>query len=204
MMVIENLSKVLSFPGAYRLFSRMVSGNVWEVYLTEYVKPAAGEKVLDIGCGPGDVLNYLPKVDYTGVDISPEYIDSARKRFGNRGRFLCSDVGLLTIEREHGTFDLAIATGVLHHLDDGRAAKLLELARLALKPGGRFISYDGCYLPDQSKIARWLLGKDRGQFVRVREDYLRLASASFCRVEPHLRHDLLRIPYSHLIMRCSN
>jgi len=202
--MIESFSKLLSFPAAYRLFSRVVSGNVWEVYMAEYVRPAPGEKLLDIGCGPGDVLYHLPRLNYTGVDISPEYIEAAKRRFGERGRFLCSDVALVTLEREYGTFDLAIATGVLHHLDNERAAKLLELARLALKPGGRFISYDGCYVPEQSKIARYLLSKDRGQFVRRRDEYLRLAAASFTHVEPHLRHDLLRIPYTHLIMRCSN
>ena len=50
----------------------------------------------------------------------------------------------------------------------------------------------------------WLLARDRGKFVRTREDYLRLASAHFVKVETHLRHDLLRLPYTHLTMRCFN
>jgi SAM-dependent methyltransferase len=97
-----------------------------------------------------------------------------------------------------------LATGVLHHLDNERAAKLFELARTALRPDGRLITYDGCYVPEQSKAVRWVLSKDRGKFVRKREEYLRLASASFSKIEPHIRHDLLRIPYTHLIMCCSN
>jgi hypothetical protein len=36
----------------------------------------------------------------------------------------------------------------------------------------------------------------------AREDSLRLALARFSKVKPHLRHDLLRVPYTHLIMRC--
>jgi hypothetical protein len=51
-------------------------------------------------------------------------------------------------------------------------------------------------------MVRWLLAKDRGKFVRTREEYLRLALARFSKVESHVRHDLLRIPYTHLIMRC--
>ena len=182
----------------------MVSGeSSWKTYLAEYVKPAPGDKILDIGCGPADVLNYLPGVNYTGLDISPEYINSAKKRFGARGRFCCGDMGLAAIEGEQGTFDLVLATGVIHHLDDAQAAKLFDLARLALRPTGRLVTFDGCQVPQQSRIARWLLAKDRGKFVRPREEYMRLALARFSKVEPHLRHDLLRVPYTHLIMRCS-
>jgi SAM-dependent methyltransferase len=205
MKIIGKLSTILSLPAGYRLFGWMVGGrSAWRTYLAEYVKPAPGNKILDIGCGPADVLNYLPAVNYTGLDISPEYICSAKKRFGSRGRFFCSDVGLATIEEEQGTFDLVLAIGVIHHLDDAQAAKLFDLARLALRPTGRLVTYDGCYVPDQSKIARWFLSHDRGNFIRARAEYLRLASARFPKVESHLRHDLLRVPYTHLIMRCFN
>jgi hypothetical protein len=81
---------------------------------------------------------------------------------------------------------------------------MFDLVRRALRPHGRLVPFDGCYVPGQSPIARWFLGKDRGRFVRTREEYARLASATFGNVELNLRHDLLRIPYTHLIMRCSN
>jgi SAM-dependent methyltransferase len=205
MNTIEKLSSLLNLPSGYRLFRRTVGGeSAWKTYLAEYVKPAPSDKILDIGCGPADVLNYLPAVNYTGLDISPEYIRSAKERFGSRGRFVCGDVGLATIEGEQGTFDLVLATGVIHHLDDAQAAKLFDLARRALRPTGRLVTFDGCYVTEQSRIARWLLANDRGKFVRSREEYLRLASARFSKTEPHVRHDLLRMPYTHLIMRCSD
>jgi len=205
MKIIEQLSSVLSVPAGYRLFWRLVGGeSSCKIYLSEYVKPVPGEKILDLGCGPADVLHYLPAVNYTGLDISPEYIGSAKKRFGSRGRFLCGDASLAVFQEERGTFDLVLAIGVIHHLNDVQAAGLFDLARRALRPAGRLITYDGCYLPQQSRVARRLLASDRGKFVRARDDYLRLASAHFAQVEPNLRHDLLRVPYTHLIMRCSN
>ena len=205
MKIIGNLSKVLSLPASYQLFQQMVGAeSARKTYLTEYVKPASGDKILDIGCGPADILNYLPAVNYTGLDISPEYINSAKQRFGTKGRFCCGDVGQATIEGEQGTFDLVITIGVIHHLDDAQAAKLFDLARLALSPTGRLITYDGCYVPEQSQVARWMLAKDRGKFVRTREEYLRLALTRFSKVKPQLRDDLLRVPYTHLIMCCSN
>jgi SAM-dependent methyltransferase len=203
MRTLGRLSSILNFAAGYRLFGQIVRGNACSIYLAEYVKPAPGEKILDIGCGPGDILNYLPDVDYTGFDISPEYIAAAKKRFSNRGRFYCDDVGLVDGERERGTFNLVMATGIVHHLDDRQAVRLFDLARAALRPEGRLVTFDGCYEPGQSSIARWLLDKDRGKFVRTRVEYLRLASAHFPKVEAHIRHDLLRIPYTHLIMCCS-
>jgi len=203
MKIIGRISTILGFPACYRIFQRIVGAeSSRRTYLLEHVKPAPGDKILDIGCGPADILDYLPDTNYTGLDISPEYISAAKQRFGSRGRFYCGDVGLAAIEGEQGSFDLVLAVGVIHHLDDTQAARLFALARRALRPNGRLVTYDGCYVPQQSSIARWMLSKDRGKFIRTREEYLRLASMHFSKVEPCLRHDLLRIPYTHLIMRC--
>jgi SAM-dependent methyltransferase len=203
--IFDGLSQILRLPSGYRLFQQMVGADhSRQVYLGNYAKPVAGEKILDIGCGPADILNYLPAVNYTGLDLSPEYINSATAQFGDKGRFCCGDVGLATIDGEHGTFDLVMSIGVLHHLDNAQADKLLDLARRALRPGGRLVTYDGCYVPDQSRIARWMLSRDRGKFIRAPEEYQRLAAAHFSKVDASLRNDLLRIPYNHIIMSCSN
>ncbi len=205
MSLVEQFSQILRAPGVYSAFRRAIgTERSWRVYLNEYVRPATEEKVLDIGCGPADVLQYLPEVDYTGVDISAEYIESAKKKFGKGRRFLCADASSFSLNGEQGTFDLVLATGVIHHLTDDEAGRLFHFARLALRPGGRFVTFDGCYVPKQSSIARWVLSNDRGKFVRARVEYERLASAAFPKVEGYLRHDLLRIPYTHLIMRCRN
>lgn len=172
--------------------------------MADYAKPAPKDKILDIGCGPADILDCLPEVDYTGLDISPEYISSAKERFGSRGRFCCGDVGLAAIEGEQGSFDLVMAIGVIHHLNDAQAGKLFELSRRVLRPGGRLVTFDGCYATKQSRIARWMLAHDHGKFVRTQDEYLRLASLHFPKVETFPRNDLLRIPYAHLILRCSS
>lgn len=203
MKILDLFTTVFDVPAAYQAFQNMVGKNYHARLLAEHANSTPGEKVLDIGCGPGHILASLAGANYTGFDISQEYIEAAQKRFGSRGRFWCSDVGLAAIEQERGTFHLALAIGVLHHLDDERAATLFELARLALRPDGRLVTSDGCFVPEQSRIARWALEKDRGKFVRSQEEYVRLAAVCFPRVEACVRHDLLRIPYTHLIMRCS-
>lgn len=56
------------------------------------------------------------------------------------------------------------------------------------------MTFDGCFVPDQSRLARWVLRQDRGKFVRQRHEYERLAATSFSKLDTHVRHDLLRIP----------
>ena len=60
-------------------------GSAWKTYLDEYVKPAPKDKILDIGCGPADILQYLPVVTTTGLDISPEYILLRQRNASDRG-----------------------------------------------------------------------------------------------------------------------
>jgi len=193
---------LLFHPAIYRLFQAAVAGDIHDRFIAEYVRPHPGHKVFDLGCGTGEILAHLPEVDFLGFDISESYISAARARYGNRGRFVCGDVGLTTIDEEASTFDIALANGVVHHLDDPTAIKLFELAAKALKPGGRLITFDGCYTPEQNRRSRWVVSRDRGAHVREVEHYLKLASSVFPVVKPAIRHDLIRIPYTHLIMEC--
>jgi SAM-dependent methyltransferase len=193
---------LLSHPRVYSLFRRLVGRDTARtVYAREHLRLEPGQRVLDLGCGPGDILGFLPAVRYIGYDISPEYIERARQRFGERGEFHCRAVDE-SLPVPAGGFDVVIAHGLLHHLDDGGARALFRVARRALKPGGRLVTFDGCYTPDQSALARFILSRDRGKHVRTREAYERLARAEFGDVRSFVRHDLIRIPYTHIIMEC--
>jgi hypothetical protein len=96
-----------------------------------------------------------------------------------------------------------IAIGVLHHLNDADATRLLTLGRSALRPGGRLVTMDPCYTAHQSRIAQFVISHDRGRNVRDDERYGHLANRVFPRVETHVRGDLSRIPYTHLVMECT-
>lgn len=201
---MNQLKVVLARPWAYRLFARMIGARrLRGTYAHQFIRPWPGARVLDLGCGPADVLDALPDVEYVGVDISPDYIRAAKGRYGSRGEFVCASAVDYVVTRA-GSFDIVLANGVLHHLDDREADGLLRVAKEALKPQGRFVSLDGCYTPMQSRFARWMLNNDRGRFVRREGDYTRLAAAHFPTVEAHITHRLLNIPYTHIIMVCSS
>lgn len=198
-----DLRRFLARPGFYRLFRNLLFGKRGrQVLLDEFIRAKAGDRLIDIGCGPGVMLDDLPEVDYVGIDIEERYITRARRLYGRRGRFLLGTAGLDGIDLR-GDRDIALAIGVLHHLTDDEARGLLAAARKALRAGGRLITFDNCYTPDQSRFARLVIDLDRGQFVRTREAYEGLIAEVFPRRRVVVRHDLLRIPYTHIICEAS-
>lgn len=200
--LLSALRTILFLPAAYNLLQNLLGGKKGRCHiLNEYICAKDGDHILDIGCGTAEILAGLPDVRYFGFDSSQKYIEAATAKFGEKGNFRCEDVNsanLMGLPK----FDIVLALGVLHHLDDGGAAKLLGLAKSALKNNGRVITVDPCLVAGQSKIARFIINRDRGKFVRNLEGYLDLVRPVFAQVDHVIRHDLIRIPYTHLILEC--
>ena len=200
--MIEYIRPILDRPFFYEFYHSLIGANHRSrVLVAEYIRPKPHDRILDIGCGPGNMLPFLPQCEYLGVDANPAYIASAQRRYGNRGEFVCERVSHHSVQ-QFGAFDVVLALGLIHHLEDSEAKDLFRIGYTALKPGGRMITNDGCYTVGQSVAKRFLLSRDRGQFVRTQEQYAELAHSWFQEVKPHLREDVLRIPYTHLIMEC--
>jgi hypothetical protein len=63
------------------------------------------------------------------------------------------------------------------------------------------ITFDGAYEDRQNFVAKLLAKNDRGKFVRTKEQYLKFIEMAFKVQQADLRHDLLRVPYTHLLTR---
>jgi len=201
--ITTGLRSILSVPAVYETFQRLLGSPAAQRDLVaNYIRPHPGEALLDIGCGPGNLLRSLPDdLRYVGFDPNESYVKSAAERYGTRGSFFAGgidDADPATL----GTFDIVMAKSVLHHVDDRQAAEVFDVAARVLRPGGRVITLDNVYVDGQSRIARFLISRDRGQNVRTREGYEQLARARFSTVETHIRHDRLRVPYTHIILTC--
>ena len=200
-MPLRLIYRALGVPVVYRAWGRLVGGNDRGRFAREYVRAKEGQRVLDIGCGPADIVQYLPKVDYTGFDSNPDYIATATRNYGDRGRFYCQRVSEESLAANEG-YDIVLAVGVLHHLDDAEAEHLFRLAHAALVPGGRLVTLDGVLVKGQNPIAKLVISRDRGEHVRDERGYRRIAERVFSTITATVRHDLLMIPYSHLILEC--
>src|SRR5205085_8282384 len=112
-------------------------------------------RILDIGCGPGALLSCLPAAaHYVGFDRNSACIERARRTHGGRGEFVCDDVANF-FRQVLEPSDIAVAIGIFHHLDDDLASKMLTATATALRPGGRLITVDPCFHPDQPALQRW-------------------------------------------------
>jgi 2-polyprenyl-3-methyl-5-hydroxy-6-metoxy-1,4-benzoquinol methylase len=103
-------------------------------------------------------------MNYHELDQSQEYIDEAIARYPQRGTFRYAMAEEATLQGEP-SYDLVLAAGVLHHLDDKEVLKLLGMAKSALKYGGRLVTIDPCFDKEKNPIARLLVSKDRGHNV---------------------------------------
>ena len=193
---------ILEFSFVYNLFQDLLGAKVARTrYVKEFIRPFDGAKILDIGCGTSAILDYLPEnVQYFGFDFNAKYIAYAKKKYGNRGNFMCVRVNESCIEDRN--FDIVLANAILHHLDDCEAERLIATAFSHLKKGGYLVTFDGVYIPNQSPIAKFIISLDRGQCVRTVEGYSELAKKCFSTVDTTVLTNLYRVPYTVLIMRC--
>lgn len=202
--ITNGIRGILSHPVVYDFLQTVLGADrARKTVIRDHIRAAPGAKILDIGCGTGELLSYLsPDIQYVGFDLSQDYIEAARARNGSRGRFECCDVADFDAS-EGGGVDLVLAIGVLHHLDNDQARRLFKTAWDKLRPGGRFISQDGTLVDGQSRIARALILQDRGQNIRSPEEYRELASSRFSNIKCTVRGDLLHVPYTHCILECT-
>ena len=105
-----------------------------------YLKHEKSLKILNAGCGSGELSFLLARAGHEvlGIDPAREYIDLAKKLVPKKLLNFC-DFQISSIENFQTSekFDAVIATDVLEHIKDDEAAA----RRLAdfVRPGGHFI-----------------------------------------------------------------
>lgn len=149
--------------------------------LTQVVTGEYG-RVLDFGCGTGEMYNYIKKnnntCNYVGYDISPDMINLAKEKFPEV-KFDCLDIINDGIQED---FDYIFISGVFNNLMSDNKSFMEEALRLlfahtktALAFNGlsTYVDYfdEGLYYADPSSIFNFCK-ENLSPCVTLRHDYL--------------------------------
>ena len=111
---------------------------MYEALLKEVRKTQSG-RILDVGCGNGNLFSLLPERRYElfGIDFSENMIAEARKKCGDKAAFSVADAEELPFEDD--TFDLVVCNASFHHYihPDTVAAEMHRVLKTGGKGGDR-------------------------------------------------------------------
>lgn len=154
-------------PAVFNAYQVLVDGGK-ERRIRRFLKDTRYETVVDVGCGTGNWA-ITARGPYLGVDVSREFVESARERYANdpSKRFLELDP---TSDVLPGAYDLAQLVSVLHHLSDDQVLGLLE----RIVPRTRYLFILDLYPISWNPVARFLYAADRGDYIREPAEQKRL------------------------------
>ncbi len=168
------IDKILSQPLMYRLWMTPFASRKLEP-ISQHNDLGSIRRVLDVGCGPGTNASTFAHADYIGVDLNPQYIESAKQRF-NRN-FMVADVRGNDFPVGSG-FDCILVNSLLHHIDLGSTRSLLKRLTELLTPDGH-VHIIELVLPKRFGVARALAHADRGQYPRPVDDWRAIFTEHF-------------------------
>jgi trans-aconitate methyltransferase len=114
---------------------------VWQfgAGLIDVLAPREGERILDIGCGTGQLTAEIANrgAQVVGLDSSTNMLGQARQNYPGQ-KFVLAEA---TNFRFPEPFDAVFSNAALHWVKNAEAA--VESIALALRPGGRFVAEFG-------------------------------------------------------------
>jgi SAM-dependent methyltransferase len=143
--VAEQYQDSARFDARIRIYELYDTSPVrWPHWLFPRFALVKGERVLEIGCGTGNVwrenAERVPEgVELTLTDLSPGMLEQARVRLSGLPLAISlQPADAQSLPFADASFDVVIANHMLYHVPD-RARALREVARV-LRPGGRFLA----------------------------------------------------------------
>lgn len=117
-----------------------------KTYIDEFIASLSGKEVLDIGCGAGQITDYLTKkgIRTIGIDFSEKLLKIAKQNFPS-STFILADI--CEYEQKEQV-DGIITKDILFHLSDENLIAVLQKFRRLLKPNGKL-----CIIMDMPKEA---------------------------------------------------
>jgi len=108
----------------------------------------SGGRVLDVGCGPGVMVQELVNLGYEcwGIDVSSKMVEECRNNFGHIAQAHFSVGDATRLDFPDNFFDAVVCMGVIDHTEDSEAS-LREMARVVKSNGRLLISFPNLISP---------------------------------------------------------
>jgi SAM-dependent methyltransferase len=167
--------RVLGVPQLFKLFLRFFGAQslFGDIIGREAVSRRPG-RVVDLGCGVGVHAPLFAGWEYVGVDLNLAYVQAADRSNGQA--YAVMDAAFIGLQST--SFDLAMVVGLIHHLDDSTAVKVLHEIRRVLRANGQVLLIEPIWPTSQKNWAGRILRQlDRGGFVRSFDEWAVLCSS---------------------------
>lgn len=167
----------------YKSFSEMILYKHLISEMTKYFKTT--DMVLDIGCGTGDVFNWMQDYieSYYGLDISLTVCEKFLNRFANNPKVFyasdCSGNGEIPIKPGSLSLDKVFSCLVFQHIHPVFLTKYFEEARRLLKEDGLFMFHTTEWFGKEVKDSRYYLNNEIGD----KEQHELITGGVFCHKE---------------------
>lgn len=113
--------------------------------VNQQIEELNAKSVLELGCGKGFNSIFLaqrnPDIKFIGIDLTPSHVTIAKRKAKGINNIEFKQGNFQKLEFENKSLDLIFAVDSICHANKLRLA-LAEVQRV-LKPGGRFIVFDG-------------------------------------------------------------
>jgi ubiquinone/menaquinone biosynthesis C-methylase UbiE len=142
--------------------------------LRPHVRGFSGSRVLDVGAGTGSFVDVVPDPgEYVAVDLDPGKLARLEAKWPQ----VTTCVGDATrLDFPDGSFDHALCTFLVHHLDDAQVASLMAGLRRVLS--GSLVLIDPLRVEGRLR-SRLLWSIDRGSYPRSAEELLAAVEREF-------------------------
>jgi SAM-dependent methyltransferase len=138
----ERVDEDLAAPNYNALYHGSPVADYWNEEFYEFVRSnyERGDRVLDLGCGPASMWHHWLRLPtpgrLVGIDLSPGMVAEAKRLYPG-GDFVVGRAHELPFP--NGSFDVVIASAVLHHIPDEHLPGALDEIVRVLDEHGRLV-----------------------------------------------------------------
>lgn len=198
-LVMNDEASVDAYTNGGRQNGALSGGYLYHLaHMCRMIRP--NDLVLDIGCGPCNLLGQLaelnPRSEFIGLDMSITMLHRAERRFARTGlgnvELRCGDMTKLDGVADHSV-DVVVSSMAFHHLPDEYALDMTfaQVDRV-LKPEGAVYFNDFGRLKHAESVRYFVSRAAEGESQVLVDDYFHSLHAAFT------RDDFERVARRHL------